>query len=198
MNYDLGWGKLTSTTSYRDRHSFLAFDADGLDAAELAILKAAGGAATIADINTASLSDDRTRTAYEGNIHLAGEHGGLPHLAGEAPNTCTQLDGFIATVGKTPTKASDPQRLRHRGLGRPDSVCTSWAATGLVGLRHHQGMEHQGRGPLHRRPQAHRGQPLRPRSTGLQSGGAGFTINSTYVSTTIRPGGASRSPPTSR
>jgi iron complex outermembrane receptor protein len=170
VNYDLGWGKLTSTTSYRDRHSFLAFDADGLDAAQMAILKAAGG--TIPDINLASLSDDRTRTAYQ-DIHLAGEHGAFTWLAGA--EYLHQLDGFIATTGKTPTKASPTV-----GTVTPtDSEYTSYAGYASLGydITKQWNVEAEGR---YTDDQKHTQGNRFDRTTGLQSGGAGFVINSNY------------------
>lgn len=171
-DWDLGWAKLTSTSSYRDRKSLLTFDADGLDPATLAVLRAAGGASTIADVNTASESDDRTRTGYQ-DLHLSGTRGGLTWLGGA--EYLHQTDGFVAVTGKTPTKASPSV-----GTYAPaDSTYNSWSAYGSLGYDLTAQLNLTGEVRYTSDRKRTTGNRF-DRSTGAQSGGAGFVIDSRY------------------
>ncbi len=83
VNYDLSFGKLTSTTSVRNRESVFISDNDLTDAATFASLRAAGIITGGANQRTDSyqyLTDD-TYTYYQ-DVHLAGGGGPLTWLLG--------------------------------------------------------------------------------------------------------------------
>ncbi|HZG08763.1 MAG TPA: TonB-dependent receptor [Allosphingosinicella sp.] len=115
--YDLEFATLNVAGSFRKRESFFQFDADALNDAELARLRAGGGALTT-DPNATSRTDDLTKT-FTTNIYLAGASTGPLRwlLGGEI---LSQNSDFSITTGRTPTPANraigffSPSQVEYR------------------------------------------------------------------------------------
>ncbi|MDK2768114.1 MAG: TonB-dependent receptor [Sphingomonas sp.] len=105
VRVDLGGANLTSTTSYRKRHSEYDLDNDAISPTELARARAAGqiGAATPLDPSAASYVVDTTDN-FSQDIHVTGDAGRLTWLVG---GEMLLLDSdFSVTTTRTPTVAN--------------------------------------------------------------------------------------------
>ncbi|MDF7775653.1 TonB-dependent receptor [Sphingomonas sp. AOB5] len=126
---DLGGAELTSTTSFRKRHSEYDLDNDAISPAELARARTAGqiGALTPLDPSTASYVRDTTDN-FSQDIHVSGESDRLNWLVGAE---LLLLDSdFSVTTTRTPTLANpSPGNIAPAGLG-----FESYAAYGSLGF----------------------------------------------------------------
>ncbi|MFN9847217.1 MAG: TonB-dependent receptor [Alphaproteobacteria bacterium] len=74
-SYRFDWGTLASVSNYRERRTLFTFDSDGIDAPELARVRAANpGSAATTDPNGESITTDATRSWYQ-DVHLSGGAG---------------------------------------------------------------------------------------------------------------------------
>ncbi|MBL0915706.1 MAG: TonB-dependent receptor [Sphingopyxis sp.] len=129
VRVDLGGADLTSTTSFRKRHSEYDLDNDAISPAELARARAAGqiGPLTPLDPNTASYVVDTTDN-FSQDIHVSGASDRLTWLIG-AEMLLLDSD-FSVTTTRTPTLANPspgtiaPARLHFE----------SYAAYGSLGF----------------------------------------------------------------
>ena len=129
VRIDLGGADLTSTTSFRKRHSEYDLDNDAVSPAELARARAAGevGALTPIDPSSASFVVDTTDN-FSQDIHVAGSTDRLTWLVG-AEMLLLDSD-FSVTTTRTPTLANPspgsiaPARLHFE----------SYAAYGSLGF----------------------------------------------------------------
>ncbi len=129
VRVDLGGADLTSTTSFRKRHSEYDLDNDAISPAELARARAAGevGALTPLDPSTASYVIDTTDN-FSQDIHVSGSSDRLTWLVG-AEMLLLDSDFSVATT-RTPTLANPspgniaPARLHFE----------SYAAYGSLGF----------------------------------------------------------------
>lgn len=129
VRVDLGGADLTSTTSFRKRHSEYDLDNDAVSAAELARARAAGevGALNPIDPGSASFVADTTDN-FSQDIHVSGASGRLNWLVG-AEMLLLDSD-FSVTTTRTPTLANPspgniaPARLHFE----------SYAAYGSLGF----------------------------------------------------------------
>lgn len=105
VRVDLGGADLTSTTSFRRRHSEYDLDNDAISPAELARARAAGevGALTPLDPSSASFVTDTTDN-FSQDIHITGASDRLTWLVG---GEFLMLDSdFSVTTTRTPTLAN--------------------------------------------------------------------------------------------
>ena len=107
VDYDLGWGRLTSTSMYRERDSEYDLDSDGINAVDLAAARAAGqvGPLTPVDPGAAAYVVDVTRT-WSQDIHLSGAalEGRLDWLVGA--EAMSQKSAYSVSAAHTPTAAN--------------------------------------------------------------------------------------------
>jgi iron complex outermembrane receptor protein len=104
IDYDLGWGTLTSTSSFRNRLTKNAFDQDFLDAATYARLRGQGLVVAGLDVNTAQRSQDEVDTYYQ-DVHIVGQRiGKLDWLAGA--EFVRIKDDYDQDNARTPTAAN--------------------------------------------------------------------------------------------
>ncbi len=104
-SYNFDFGRLDSSTLYRDRRSLFAFDSDAVDAAELTRIRAANtGAAATTDPNGQSVTADRTRDVFQ-DLHLSGDIGSRFNYVGGFEYLKLDSHSSSAT-GRTPTPAS--------------------------------------------------------------------------------------------
>lgn len=119
---------LSSTTSYRKRHSEYDLDADGIDAASLAAARASGAVVVVIDTNTAAYITDTTTNFYQ-DLHLSGSGlgGRLKWLVG---GDLVILDSdYVGIQTRTPT-AFNPTT----GTRQPSLISyNSYAAYGSLG-----------------------------------------------------------------
>jgi iron complex outermembrane receptor protein len=129
IDYFLGWGTLTSTTSFRNRLTKNAFDQDSLDAATYAKLRAQGLVAAGVDVNAAQWSQDEVRTYYQ-DVHIVGQRNGkLDWLAGA--ELLRIEDDYDQDNARTPTLAN-----KSLGSSQPaQQEINSYAVYGTAGLK---------------------------------------------------------------
>ena len=129
-SYRFDWGTLSSVSNYRERRTLFTFDADGVDAAELARVRAANpGSAATTDPNSESITVDKTRSWFQ-DVHLNGSAGDRVNWLGGVEYVRFTSDGSN-TTGRTPNAANG----QSPGTIAPVSLeVESWAAYGLVGV----------------------------------------------------------------
>lgn len=129
-SYRFDWGTLASVSNYRERRTLFTFDADGVDPAELARVRAANpGSAATTDPNNESVTVDRTKSWFQ-DIHLNGRAGDRVNWLGGVEYVRFTSDGSNIT-GRTPSAAN----AQSPGTVAPVSLeVESWAAYGLVGV----------------------------------------------------------------
>lgn len=138
IDYDLGWGQLTSTSSVRNRLTRNSFDSDTIDDATLAIIRGQGGGGAV-DPNTAQMSQDDVTTYYQ-DIRIAGAPGGA-------------LDWFIGLEAlriendydqsnfRTPTMANPSTGTEQPAEQQIDSAAVYGSATWRLTERFRLGVE---------------------------------------------------------
>jgi iron complex outermembrane receptor protein len=129
-SYRFDRATLSSSSLYRERKTLFAFDGDGIDAPELARIRAANpGSAAATDPNNESFTRDTTRNWFQ-DIHLSGE-------AGERVNWLVGIEYVKfesrgdSTTGRTPNAAN----AQSPGTVAPVALdVESWAGYGLAGF----------------------------------------------------------------
>jgi len=99
-SYKFDSSTLNAAATTRERTSFFQFDADALNATDLARLRSEGGAATT-DPNATTRTDDLTKT-FTANVYLVGNKtGALSWLVGG--EVLDQKSNLVGSTGRTPT-----------------------------------------------------------------------------------------------
>ncbi len=138
LNYDLGWGDLTSTTSVRNRLTQNSFDLDTIDDAVYALLRSQGGALTL-DPNAAQTSQDDVTTYYQ-DLRIVGDPiGPLDWFVGfEALRV---ENDYEQSNLRTPTSANPSTGTEQPAEQEIDSAAIYGSATWRLSQRFRLGLE---------------------------------------------------------